>query len=56
MEAELKKKTTPPSQGVGGGNIEVEDLTGEVPQVDDLLSEIDTVLKETEVRINSCGC
>lgn len=56
MEAELKKQTQKPSQGGSSSRLEVPDLAEEVPQVDDLLSEIDAVLKQTEVKTNSCLC
>lgn len=56
MEAELKKQTQKPSQGGSNSKLEVQDLSQEVPEVKDLLSEIDAILEETDPEQRSCCC
>jgi hypothetical protein len=50
-----KPKTQRPTNGSGNTTLELKDLKAEVPQVDDLLGEIDRLLRET-ARRKQCGC
>lgn len=57
MEAELKKQTQKPSQGGSSSMLEVQDLSQEVPEVKDLLSEIDAILQQTNPETQDrCRC
>jgi methyl-accepting chemotaxis protein len=57
MEAELKKQTQKPSQGGSSSKLEVQDLSQEVPEVKDLLSEIDAILQQTNPETQDrCRC
>lgn len=48
--------TKRPSNGGETGEVmEFQDLSGQVPQVDDLLSEIDQLLKDTKPQ-DRCHC
>ena len=57
MEAELKKQTKKSSQGGSSSTLEVQDLSQEVPEVKDLLSEIDAILQQTNPETRDrCSC
>ena len=58
MQFDQKRPTTQrPTNGSGNASLELKDLKSEVPQVDDLLGEIDRLLQKTmPQRQRSCGC
>ena len=57
-----KKKPT----GGGGAGMEMADLSGEVPSIEDILASVDAalekadnvseILKRPKQRVSSCGC
>ena len=58
-----KRKTKRPTGAQGNGEVDIQDVSQEVPQVDDVLSEIDKVLKKTAPKPkrrkesqDSCWC
>lgn len=57
----FRKKTKRPSGG-GDSSLETVDITDQVPQIDDVLAEVDKALKkalelEDQVRpLGRCGC
>lgn len=56
MQFDQKKpKTLRPTNGNGNAPLELKDLKAEVPEVDDLVSEIDRLLAKTQPR-KQCGC
>jgi hypothetical protein len=57
MNFEQKKpKTQRPNNGSSNGELELKDRRQEVPQVDDVVNEIDRLLAKTQPRKSGCGC
>lgn len=58
MNFEQKKpKTQRPNNGSSNGELELKDRRQEVPQVDDVVSEIDRLLAKTKPKpVSWCGC
>lgn len=49
--------TQRPNTGNSNSPVDLEDISQQVPEVDDLISEIDKLLKKTEPReVRGCGC
>lgn len=61
LQDRFRKKTKRPSGG-GDSSLEMVDITGQVPQIDDVLAEVDKALEkaqqlEKQIRPQSrCGC
>lgn len=58
QQFDLKKpKTQRPTNGNGHAPLDLKDMSQQVPEVDDLLGEIDKLLQKTAPRKQSpCGC
>ena len=56
MQLDQKKPTTQrPTNGNDNTPLELKDLKAEVPEVDNLVSEIDKLLQKTQPQ-RGCGC
>lgn len=59
MVQQDKKQTVTqrPNAGNSNSSLDLKDMSQQVPEVDDLLSEIDNLLKKTQPReTRGCGC
>lgn len=56
VQDQKKPKTLGPTKGSGNSPLDLKDVRQQVPEIDDLLGEIDKVLQKTEAEIQGCRC
>lgn len=60
LQESLRKKAKKPTKG-GESSFETTDISGQVPDIDDVLADIEAALKsaeriEAQIRPQGCGC